>query len=432
MGIISKVQNLSLTDPKAWNPSLWNMIGSQSLSGENVTEFTAFTYSAFWNAVTLIAGTIGALPLHLKRRDGKTTENAVDEKLYRVLHDQANPFMAAMNFRETMKAHVLTWGNCYAEKKLNGFGEVLELWPIPPNRIVDMRLIKGQIWYFVRVDNQDIPIPRTHMMHIPGLGFDGYRGYSVVSMARKSLGLSMAMETFGALYFGNGTHPGLVVSHPTSLSTTTKKNLEASLNVEYSGLGKSHKLLLLEEAMKVENIGIPPGDSQFLESRQFQVTEVARWFNLPPHKLKDLTRSSFNNIESEQNSFVIDTILPWLVRFEQNYNMQLLTPSQQKEKLFTKHIVEGLLRGNARDRAIFYKTMWNNGFITQNEVREKEEFNPSTNVLADELFVPLNMVPLSQYDSRLTETNALATISDYAEFKGKRKAAREAIGLEDI
>jgi HK97 family phage portal protein len=204
------------------------------------------------------------------------------------------------------------------------------------------------------------------------------------------------LETFGALYFGNGTHPGTIVSHPGKLSQTAHDNLQTSLSTAYSGLGNAHRLLLIEEGMKVEKFGVPPEDSQFLESRQYQIPEVARWFNLPPHKLKDLTKSSFSNIESEQISFVTDSILPWLVRFEANFNMQLLTQSDKelsgRGRLYFKHIVEGLMRGDAAARGAYYKDMWGVGAMSANEIREKEDMDPVAG--GDKHFVPLNMVAL--------------------------------------
>lgn len=389
------IQNLSLTDEKAWNPSLWNLAGAQSLSGENVTEQTALTYSAVWNAVSLISGTIGALPLHLMQRKDKSKRIADDLPAYRVMHDQANPYMTAMAFREAMTAHILTWGNCYAEKVRDGYGDLRELWPIAPNR-VKIRMEEGNLFYRIRVGNEDIDLPREKILHVPGLGFDGFQGYSVIAMARKSIGLGMALETFGSLFFGNGTNPGLIVSHPNSLSATAHSNLTNSLTTAHSGLGKAHKLLLLEEGMKVEKYGIPPDDCQFLETRGFQIPEIARWFNLPPHKLKDLTKSSFSNIESEQTSFVIDSLLPWLVRFEQNYNMQLLTASEKalsgRGRLYFKHIVEGLLRGDAASRATFYKEMFMIGAMSVNDIREKEDMDPVDG--GDIHLVPLNMTSL--------------------------------------
>ena len=408
MGIVARIQNrvknLSLTDEKAWSPSLWNLVGSRSLSGETVTEQTALTYSAVWNAVTLISGTISTLPLHLLRKDDKKTKMVTEKRLFRVLHDRFNPYMTAQVGREVMAAHILTWGNCYAEIVRNRMGEVVELWPIGPNR-VRMEMVEGVPIYQIRVDNEEIPFTRERILHIPGLGFDGFMGYSVIAMARKSIGLSMAMETFGSLFFGQGTHPGLILRHPNQLSATAEANLKESFAGGSEGLWKSHKIRILEEGMSIEKIGIPPEDAQFLESRQFQIPEVARWYNLPPHKLKDLTRSSFNNIESEQISFVTDSILPWLIRIEQNYNLQLLTDDEQfGQRIYTRHNVDGLLRGNQKDRAEYYRIMFGIGAISMNEIREKEDWDPNPNPYADELFIPVNnMIPLSKIDEFLAK-----------------------------
>lgn len=397
LGLLARdIRALSPADPKAWNPSLWNLRGSQSLSGETVTEETALTYAAVWNAVQLISGTIGALPLHLMQRRDTTKRIASERRVYRVLHDAWNPLMTAMAGRETLVSHVLTWGNGYCEIVRDTYGEVSALWPITPDRVTP-ELKGGQIVYRVRMpEGNDITMPRERVLHVPGLGFDGFLGYSVIAMARKSIGLGMALDTFGSNYFGQGTHPGLVVSHPGKLSDTGHKNLSTSLSSEYQGLGKSHRLMLLEEGMTVEKIGIPPEDSQFLESRQFHVSEVARWFNVPPHKLKDLTRSSFNNIESEQRSFYVDTILPWLVRLEQNFNAQLLSPSDRnlsgRGSLYWKHSPEGILRGDAESRAAFYSALFNIGALSVNEIRELEDLDPVAD--GDIHLVPLNMTTL--------------------------------------
>jgi HK97 family phage portal protein len=294
MGIVSRIKAmaLGLNDEKAWNPSLWRLIGSQSLTGEVVNEDTALTYSAVWNAVTLISGTIASLPLHLMVQRGEKKRIADNHATYLTLHDAANPYMISKVFRETLMAHVLTWGNGFAEKVKNRAGEVVQLWPIAPDKVTPM-WDGGQIIYRIRVDNQDKYFTRDKILHIAGLGYDGLMGYSVVSMARKSIALGMAMETFGSNYFGHGTHPGVIVSHPGQLGKDSYENLKKNLTEAYSGLGQSHRLMLLEDGLKLESVTIPPEDSQFLQSRQFQVPEIARWFNLPPHKLKDLSRSSF-------------------------------------------------------------------------------------------------------------------------------------------
>jgi len=417
-----RVFNLSLTDPKSWDHSLWNPRGSQSLSGEIVTEETALTYSAVWNAVTLISGTVSTLPLHLMQRTGKSKQIVAEKSLYQVMHDRWNPYMTAEIGRAVMQAHILTWGNGYAEKVKNGYGEVVELWPIPPNKVNDIQMIEGKLWYEIRVEKETKWLSREQILHIPGLGFDGFVGYSPIAMARKSIGLGMAMETFGSHYFGQGTHPGVIVSHPGQLNAESHKNLKASLTESYSGLGQSHRLMLLEDGLKIENIGIPPEDSQFLESRQFQIPEIARWFNLPPHKLKDLTKSSFNNIESEQLSFYGDCILLWLVRLEQNYNMQLLSPREQKESLYFKHAVEGILRADSKSRSEFYKNAIGSGWMTPNEARALEDMNPSKDLLADELWMPTGLIPMSKFEEYLSKNQGKQPEPDQKQIKEEPKA----------
>lgn len=307
---------------------------------------------------------------------------------------KANPYMTAMTLREVMVGHVLLWGNAYAEIVRNKVGDIVELWPISPDR-VKPEMVNNEFVYRIKVDSEEIILPRYKILHIPGLGFDGFVGYSVIAMARKSLGLAMALETFGSKYFGTGMHPSAILTHPGQLKDP--KAFRNAVSTAYGGLGNAQQLMVVEDGMKFEKISIPPEDSQFLESRQFQIPEVARWFNLPPHKLKDLTKSSFNNIESEQISFVTDSILPWLVRFEQNYNIQLLyTNQRKKENLYFKHNIEGLLRGDAASRGSFYNAMFGIGAMSINEIRDKEDMDPVEN--GDERFVPLNMVPLSKID----------------------------------
>lgn len=402
MGILARlaadrVRAIAITDEKAWNPSLWNLAGSQAVSGETVTEQSALTYSAVWCAVNVIAGTIGSLPLHLMQSKDSKKRKADDLRLYRVMHDQPNKYMTAMTFRTILMSHVLTWGNGYAEIVRNSFGDVVELWPITPNRVTDIRMVDDRLTYRISMAaGEDIILPREKVLHIPGLGFDGFVGYSVVAMARRSIGLAMAMETFGSRYFGAGTHPGVVVSHPGRLGPEAHRNLTTSLEKAHSGLGQSHRMLLLEEGMKLETIGIPPNDSQFLESRQFQIPEVARWFNLPPHILKDLTRSSFNNMEQEVISLVTYCFRQWFECLEQNYNMQLLSQSDKyntgRGRLYFKHSVEGLLRGDSAGRAAFYATMLDKGVFNINEVRELEDKDPVPG--GDIHLVPLNMTTL--------------------------------------
>jgi len=317
-----------------------------------------------------------------------------------VMHDRWNPFVTAKAGRQTIAAHVLTWGNGYAEIVRDNLGNVIALWPIPPNRVISVEMVGETLVYEIRAGNEKtVYLPREKVLHLHGLSFDGFLGYSVVSMARKSLGRAMAMETFGSKFFGEGTHPSGIITQAPGIKQKDPGAVRKALSSTYAGLGKSHRLMLLEDGMAYQSIGIPPEDSQFLESRQFQIPEIARWFNLPPHKLKDLTKSSFNNIEQEQISFVTDSILPWLIDFEQEYHSQLLTDAQRYgQKLYFKHVVEGLLRADAKSRAEFYQIMKRNGLMTINEIRGKEDLNPHTDPLADELWTEINLSPLSKFD----------------------------------
>lgn len=409
MGIFAwakrKFRNLGVNDPKAWNTSLWNLFGAQSSSGENVTETTALTYSAVFNAVTLISGTISSLPLHLMQRKGRDNEIAYSDPSYRVLHSRANPYMNAKNVRDCFMSHILTWGNGYAEKVYDGAGNLAELWPIVPNRVYP-EMIEGKLLYRITMPSgEQIYLPRENILHLHGLGFDGFVGYSVVNMARKSIGLGMAMETFGEMYFKNGINPSAVVTHPNQVNAETAKAMRKALSESYAGLGNSRRLMLLEEGMDIKSISINPEDSQFLESRQFQIPEIARWFNLPPHKLKDLTKSSFSNIESEQISFLIDSILPWLVELEQSYNMQLISDRQIKAGFYYKHVFEGLLRANSKDRAEYYKLMIGTGAMTPNRAIMLEGGNPSSDPLMDENWMPTGLIPVSRFGEYLSKNN---------------------------
>ena len=397
MGILRRVrtslaQALAVDDPKAWDNSLWRL--RQWISGEQqVDESTALTYSAVYNAVVLIAGTISTLPLHLISKKNGRTQRQESESAYHVLHTEANEYMTAMAFRECVMAHVLLFGNGYAEIVRDGYGNLVALWPITPDRVTIVW--DGGLYYEIDMGPHEkkVILPREKVLHVAGLGFNGLQGYSVVGKAQRSIGVGMAMEEFGEKYFSQGTHPGIIVKHPGRLHEDGHENLRKSLEAAHSGLGQSHRLMLLEDNMTVEKIAIAPEEAQFLESRQFQIPEIARWFNLPPHKLKDLTRSSFSNIESEQISFVTDSILPWLIRLEQAFNMQLLSRNQ-KRRMYYKHSVEGLMRGSAKDRAEFYRQMWNIGAMSINDILDKEDMDPVEN--GYERFVPMNMVPLSR------------------------------------
>ena len=388
-------------------------------SGVDIDAASSLNFSAVFNAIQIIGGTLGSLPLHLYQKIGNRREKVTSEPLYNIMHSQPNPEMTAKQYREAIGAHVVSWGNSYSFINQTSTGSIAELWPIAPNRVVPRRESDVMV-YDVMIGNEKKTFPREQILHIAGLGWDGMMGYSVLTKAREDISFGMAVSEFGARYFGSGMHPGAVISRPEgpALGPEAYKNLRGALSDTYSSLGKSHQFMLLEDGMKFENLKLSPEDSQFLETRVYSIQEISRWFNIQPHKLKDHSRSTFNNIEALQIDHVVECIRPWLVTHEQTYNMQLLTPQMRQAGFYFEHNVDGLLRGDSEKRAGLYKALWNMGAISQNEIREKENMNPIDG--GDQYFVPMNMVPSSM-------AKALAE----AQIKAKSKPAPTAQPSED-
>jgi HK97 family phage portal protein len=389
----SSLRDLKLTDPKAWNPALWNLYGAgRSQAGIDVNQESGLNTSAVFNAITILSGTTACLPLHLykKKSDGSRKQISKHPALS-VLSSRPNPAMAAINYSETMMGHSLGWGNEFSEIVRDRTGNILELWPITPNR-VKVLFDNWKKYFEITVGNEKIVLSQEKVLHIPGLGYDGLVGYSVITKARESIGLAMAAEEFGGRFFGHNTNLGGIIKYPRSLGPEAKKNLKDSLKENYSGLGNTHRWMILEDGVDIDKIGIPPDDSQFLQTRQFQVQDIARWFNMPPHMLKDLSRATFSNIEEQGLEFVKYTLNPWLIRREQNYNIQLLSEKERNLGYYFKYSVEGLLRGDSKSRAEFYKELFYLGAITPNEIRIKEDMEPVEG--GDTPFVQMNMIRL--------------------------------------
>jgi HK97 family phage portal protein len=360
----------------------------------HVTESTALTSSAVWACVSLISSDVASLPFILyKRVKDQGKHRYTDHITYELLHDAPNPEMTAMVFRETMQAHLLLWGNAYAEIVRDGG------WPLTPDRVNVRRDVRTQqlAYDVARIDGAYDSVPAANMLHIAGLGFDGMRGYSVISHARESVGLSLATERFGGTFFGNGASFGGVFQHPGRMSEPAIKNFRESVNAQHQGVERSGKFIVTEEGMTYTRLGIPPNDAQFLETRKFQVTEIARWFRVPPHKIQELDRSTYNNIEHQGIEYYTDTLRPWLVRWEQEINRKLISRAERKIQ-YVEHLVEGVLRGDLASRYAAYAIGRQWGWLSPNDVREKENLNPLP-VGGDIYLVPTNMAPAD----RLTE-----------------------------
>ena len=358
-----------------------------STAGKRVNERSAMQMTAVYCCVRILSEAVASLPLQFYRYNAKGgKEKAVDHPLYFLLHDEPNPEMTSFIFRETLMTHLLLWGNAYSQIIRNGKGEVVALYPLMPDRMKVDRDEHGRLYYEYTVyDSDDVDgrkgtnkVGRTvrlqphDVLHIPGLGFDGLVGYSPIAMAKNAIGLAIATEEYGSKFFANGAAPSGVLEHPGTIKDPSK--VRESWQATFGGSGNANKIAVLEEGMKYTPISISPEQAQFLETRKFQIDEIARIFRVPPHMIGDLEKSSFNNIEQQSLEFVKYTLDPWVSRWEQAMVRALLTPDEKK-KYFFKFNVDGLLRGDYQSRMNGYATARQNGWMSANDIRELENLD---------------------------------------------------------
>lgn len=355
-----------------WSPAYNFFFGSTS-SGKTVNGRTAMQTTAVYSCVRILSETIASLPLHTYRYTVKGKEKAGDHQLYNLLHAEPNPEMTSFVFRETLMSHLLLWGNAYAQIIRDGRGQILALYPLLPDRMSVDRTKSGELYYTYNSDNNGLLTLRSDdVLHIPGLGFDGLIGYSPIAMAKNAIGMAIATEEYGAKFFANGANPGGVLEHPGIVKDP--KRVRESWNAVYQGSDNAHRIAVLEEGMKFNAIGIPPEQAQFLETRKFQLNEIARIFRIPPHMIGDLEKSSFSNIEQQSLEYVIYTLDPWVIRWEQALQKALFSATEKKE-YFIRFSVDGLLRGDYASRMSGYAVGRQNGWLSSNDIRELENLN---------------------------------------------------------
>ena len=360
----------------------FSLLFGRTTSGKTVNERTALQTTAVYACVRILSETIASLPLHVYRYTEGGKAKDTEHVLYTLLHDEPNPDMTSFVFRETLMSHLLIWGNAYSQILRDRSGQVIGLYPLLPDQMRVHRSEKGKLFYVYNRYEEDNPnfqekgsivLSQEEVLHIPGLGFDGLIGYSPIALAKNAVGMTLACEEYGASFFGNGANPGGVLEHPGILKDPGK--VRDSWNSVYQGTRNAHKVAVLEEGMSYKQIGIPPEEAQFLETRKFQINEIARLFRIPPHMVGDLEKSSFSNIEQQSLEFVKYTLDPWVVRFEQALKKSLLLPEEKKTH-FIKFNVDGLLRGDYQSRMNGYAIGRQNGWLSTNDIRELEELNP--------------------------------------------------------
>ena len=361
----------------------YSFLFGRTTSGKPVNERTAMQTTAVYACVRILAEAVASLPLHVyEYQDDGGKKLVHDHPLYYLLHDEPNPEMTSFVFRETLMSHLLICGNAYAQIIRDGAGRVLGLYPLLPDKMDVQRDDRGNIYYVYSRNSDENPMFKEYgdirlkaedVFHIPGLGFDGLIGYSPIAMAKNAVGMTLACEEYGASFFANGANPGGVLEHPGVLKDPSK--VRESWNSVYRGVNNAHKIAVLEEGMKYQQIGIPPEEAQFLETRKFQINEIARLYRIPPHMVGDLDKSSFSNIEQQSLEFVKYTLDPWVIRWEQSLQRSLLLPGE-KGKYFIKLNVDGLLRGDYQSRMNGYAGGRQNGWVSANDIREMENMNP--------------------------------------------------------
>ena len=373
----------------------WNFLFGGTTSGKAVNERTAMQTSAVYACVRILAESVAGLPLHVYERTANGSKSTKpSHPLYRLLHDEPNREMTSFVFRETLMSHLLLWGNAYAQIIRDGRGFPIALYPLLPDRMAVDRRESGELVYTYQSDKGQVKLRRENVLHIPGLGFDGLIGYSPIAMAKNAVGLALATEDYGATFFANGANPGGVLEHPGVIKPEQADRLRESWQSQFGG-ANAHKVAVLEEGLKFHQMSIPPEQAQFLETRKFQINEIARIFRVPPHMVGDLEKSSFSNIEQQSLEFVKYTLDPWVVRWEQSLQQVLILPSE-KATIFIKFNLDGLLRGDYQSRMQGYSTGIQNGFMSVNDVRGLEDMNLLTAEEGGDLhFVNGNMVKLA-------------------------------------
>lgn len=388
----------------------WSFLFGGTTAGKMVNERTAMQTSAVYACVRILSESVAGLPLHVYRnKAGGGKERYTGHPLQRLLHDEPNPEMTSFVFRETLMAHLLLWGNAYAQVVRDGRGYPMALYPLLPDRMAVGRGDNGELVYTYQGDQGQVKLRRESVLHIPGLGFDGLIGYSPIAMAKNAVGLALATEDYGAAFFANGANPGGVLEHPGVIKPEQADRLRESWQSQFGG-ANAHKVAVLEEGLKFHQMSIPPEQAQFLETRKFQINEIARIFRVPPHMVGDLEKSSFSNIEQQSLEFVKYTLDPWVARWEQSLTQALLLPGE-KAAVSIRFNLDGLLRGDYASRMQGYSVGIQNGFYSVNDVRGLEDMNLLTEAEGGNVHVLNgNMVKLADvgaaYKSKETEDSS--------------------------
>jgi len=426
--------------------------GFESAAGISVTPETALTIATVYASCRNLAEDLASLPLPVYRDDTTTagasvtaaikTRKVVDRTApaYRLLNVMANPEMTAMSFKETIHGHNALRGDGFAEKELDQALRPKALWPLNPSRIRMARngsaglnvsgAPAGALFYIYTLPSGEQKVLSSDLIfHSRGFGPDGLRGYSIVALARESMGVALATEQYGARFFANDARPGVVLQHPKSLSDKARTNLELSWRETHQGLDNAHRIAILEEGLTVQKVGIDPVDAQFLETQKLERDFIASWFRMPPDKIGNFERATYSNMEQSDINYVRYTLMPRATRFEQ----QLSADNVVDANHYALHDFSQLTRGDSTARAAFYHSLRQDGAISGEDIRRMENYDPSGQPAADELLVPLNMMPASAFGTNgLTMFQIARAARDFLFAGYEAESVNKVLGLGDM
>ena len=383
-GESSKETRSQLTD-RSWWSTVFS--GARTYSGETVTQDTALRQPAVFACVRVISEDVASLPIKIYSRVSDMVREPIDSHpVAKLFHTAPNSEMTPFTFKETMTAHVLLYGNAYAEIERDNSGTPIGLWILLPENIT-IDITDGKVWYVYNVQGNDVRLPSENVLHIKGLGHDGIQGYSPIGYARETIGMSQAMEKSGGTFFANSSRPSGVLSHPAKLSEDAAKRLRQGWDGMYSGSGNLGKTAILEESMTWQSLSIPHADAQWLEARAYALQDICRIYRMPPHMIQDLSRATYSNIESQQIQYMQGTLMPWLRRWEEEISRKLL--GVDDKSIYAEFLAEEALRGNTIDRYAAYRTARESGWLSINEIRKRENLN-TIGEEGDKYIMPLN------------------------------------------
>lgn len=378
--------------PDYWLNELGALIGAgrRSAAGISISDSNALTISAVWAAVNVISSAIASLPFRvMEEKDQGGLQVAQTHPAHRLLYSQPNEYMTPYTLKETLIAHCLLRGNAYARTVWDGAGRPAAIYPLLPHEVNPIRR-GGRLLYEVTTETFNETFESEEIIHVKGLGYDGLKGYSVVAHARDSMGLSKAAEQYGSKHFSNGGTMTGVLETASKMTAEAAQKMGEWFDRMYSGLSAEQRTVVLGPGTKYNRVGIPPDESQFLETRNFQLSDIARWFNIPPHLIGDLSRATFSNIEAQNLSFLTLTLMPWIVRLEEEFTTKLIGPGR---KFHCDIDEQSLRRGDLAAQTTYYNAGVQGGWLTYNEVRAQQGLPPIKG--GDIPQRPLNMTPVT-------------------------------------